>query len=130
MFTQVVTTADEYTEDELNGSIIDVSKTKGSIKEYQKVIAVGPSVKNIAVGDLVMINPIRYAVKKHQAGSLKDGVVTDNPVVKYNIPIIELDHVPHLLLQDTDISFVISDYSDEQPPKKGTFILPENKVIM
>ena len=33
--------------------------------------------KDIKVGDLVSINPSRFAVKKHKEGSLKDGIITD-----------------------------------------------------
>lgn len=71
MFNQIVTTAQEYKEDELSGSLIDVNKQKGTIKEYQRIIAIGDSVRGMKVGDLVMINPIRYGVKKHQ-NSLPD----------------------------------------------------------
>lgn len=136
MFNQLVTTADVYTEDIQDGSLIDIKKTKGTVKEIQKVIAIGPTVRNIEVGDLVMINPTRYGRRKHQAGSLKDGIVEDNPITEYNIPTIELDHVKHLLLFDQDIDFVISDYSEEpDPPKKvnGTgqkIILPDSNLIV
>lgn len=137
MFNQIVTTAQEYKEDELSGSLIDVNKQKGTIKEYQRIIAIGDSVRGMKVGDLVMINPIRYGVKKHQAGSLKDGIVKDNPVIKYNIPQIELDHVNYLLLFDSDISFVITDYEVEDDKKEqkptqgqGKLILPESKLIV
>ena len=50
----ILTTKNEYdgktTE---NGVIIP----KGNLKEYQKVVAVGPTVRTISVGDLVSVNP-------------------------------------------------------------------------
>lgn len=128
MANYLVTTKDEYTEEDVRtgGLII---KMVGSLKEYQKVVAVGPMVRGIKVGDLVCINPKRYAKYKHQPGSLKDGVVTDNPVVAYNFNVIELDHVPHLLLTDQDIDFIIED-SEEEEVKDNPVIVPERKIIV
>lgn len=128
MFNQVITTMDKYSDEELNdGKIIDVHKVNNPIKEYQKVIAKGPMVKNIEVGDLVMVNPKRYGKMLHKEGSLKDGVITDNPVVSYNFNVIELDHVRYLLLTDQDIDFVIEDYEQEKP--KNDIIVPNNDII-
>lgn len=109
MFSTIVCTMDRYEED-TNSEIIDTTKQDGSIKDYQTVLAVGEFVKGVKVGDLVSINPSRFAVKQHQAGSLKDGIVTDNPIIKYNFDIITLDNKPCLLIQDRDIDFVIEEY--------------------
>lgn len=124
LYTSIVTTMNKYEEDEYNGSLIDSTKTKGTLKEYQKVVAVGDLVKNIQVGDLVCINPSRYAVKKHKEGSLKDGVVTDNPVITYNFNVVELNGVPHLLLSDRDIEFIVEDYDET------SIIVPEEKKLI
>ena len=55
MFTAILTTMDTYEDDVTCNSII--VKTKGTIKEYQKVVAVGDTVRSVKVGDLVCINP-------------------------------------------------------------------------
>lgn len=129
MFTALVTTMDKYEQDVITESgLIDASKQQGSIKEFQKVLAIGSNVKDIQVGDIVFINPIRYAVKKHQEGSLKDGIVTDNPVVKYNVPIVEIDDTPCLLLQDRDIEFIVEEY-EEVKDIPSTIKIP-NKIIV
>lgn len=127
MANYLVTTKDEYTaaNNSKNGLI---TKLEGSLKEYQRVVAVGPMVRGIQVGDIVCINPKRYAKYKHQPGSLKDGVITDNPVISYNFNVIELDHVSHLLLTDQDIDFVIEDYEEE--PDAPSIIVPETKIIV
>lgn len=130
MYTKILTTMCKYEEDELtNGGLIDASKTQGTLKEYQTVIAVGNSVRNVKVGDLVCINPERYAVKKHEAGSLKDGVITDNPVIKYNFNIMELEGVPHLLLDENDVSFIITDYEEVKEQKSDLYV-PKTQIIM
>lgn len=130
MYTKILTTMCKYEEDELTaGGLIDSTKTQGTLKEYQTVIAVGNSVRNVKVGDLVCINPERYAVKKHEAGSLKDGVITDNPVIKYNFNIMELEGVPHLLLDENDVSFIITDY-EEVTEQKSDLYVPKTQIIM
>ena len=128
MANYLVTTKDEYTEEDTKKGELIV-KVKGTLKEYQKVVAVGPMVRGIQVGDIVCINPKRYARYKHEKGSLKDGVITDNPVVSYNFNVIELDHVPHLLLTDQDIDFVIEEWEDEKVPDNN-IIIPERKIIV
>lgn len=127
MANYLVTTKDEYTKEDLNKGGLIV-KVEGTLKEYQKVVAVGPMVRGIQVGDLVCINPKRYAKYKHNPGSLKDGVITDNPVVSYNFNVIELDHVSHLLLTDQDIDFVIEEWEEEK--EASNIIIPEKKIIV
>jgi hypothetical protein len=129
MFTALITTTDKYSSDEKIGGIINTKKTKGSLKEYQRVVAVGDSVRNINVGDVVMINPTRFAVKKHQEGSLKDGIITDNPIVEYRFDIVEMNGEQYLLLQDRDISYVIEDYEETEDKTSG-IILPREKELI
>ena len=131
MFNALITTMDKYEEDgRTAGGIIDTAKQQGALKEYQRVISVGDSVRNIKEGDLVCINPIRYAIKKHQEGSLKDGIITDNPVIKYNLNIVEVDGKQCLLLYDNDIRYVIEEYEEVEDPKKSNLIVPDNTLIV
>jgi hypothetical protein len=114
-----------YTE----GGLIDTTKQVGGLKEYQRVLAVGDSVKSVKVGDLVCVNPSRFAVRKHQAGSLKDGVISDNPVTAYNFDVVEIDDKQCLLLQDRDIEFIIEEY-EEVPDTPSSIILEAPKKII
>lgn len=129
MFTALITTMDKYEQDVIKASgLIDTDKQKGSLKEYQKVIAVGDSVRNINPGDLVYINPSRFAVKKHKEGSLKDGVIGDNPVLTYNFPVVEMNDTNYLLLQDRDIEYIIEEYEEIKDPTP--LIIPQEKIII
>lgn len=119
MFTKILTTMDRYEEDQTEGLLVNVNKLAGAVKEYQKVLAVGSNPAGIKEGDMVMINPARYAVMKHKEGSLKDGVITDNPVVGYNLPVLEVDGKECMLLETNDISFVIEEFED----------IPEEKTL-
>lgn len=131
LFTAIITTMEKYEEDVRTASgLIDTTKQQGGLKEYQTVLAIGDSVRAIKVGDLVCVNPTRFAVKKHQAGSLKDGIVTDNPVVTYNFDVVEMDGKQCLLLQDRDIDFVIEEYEEIPDPIPSTIIQPNKKLII
>lgn len=131
MFNALITTMDKYEEDTRTSSgLIDTTKQQGTLKEYQRVISIGDTVRSVKEGDLICINPARYAVKKHQEGSLKDGVITDNPVVQYNFNIVEMDGKECLLIYDSDIRYVIEDYEEVEDPKRSDLILPDNKLIV
>ena len=125
MFDSLVTTMNKYEEDGYENGVI--VKQAGVLKEYQKVIAVGPAVRNIEVGDMVMINPIRYAKMKHKEGSLKNGVITDNPVIGYEFKTVTVNDEECLYLQSQDIMYSFE--GEEVEDKKDNLILPDNKII-
>lgn len=126
LFNGLITTMDKYPKIVTTGTVIDPTKS-GAVKEYQKVVAIGPMVRGIEVGDTVFINPSRYAVMKHKKGTLEDGVIKDNPVVGYNFDIVNIDGVDHLFLQDNDIKYVAEvEEFDENP----TIITDSNKLIL
>lgn len=131
MFTSIITSMDKYEHDvRTTGGLIDTTKQQGGLKEYQTVLAVGSSVRDIKVGDLVCINPTRFAVKKHQEGSLKDGIITDNPIIKYNFDVVIMDDKQCLLLQDRDIDYVIEEWEEVPDPTPSTLIKPEEKKLI
>ena len=112
MANRVLTTCELYDEVVTADGIIDSSKEEGAIREYQKVIACGPMVRDVKVGDMVVINPTRYQVMKHKEGSLKDGVITDNAVMGYNFPILDIGGIPHFYIFASDADFIIKDFEE------------------
>lgn len=130
MFTNIVTTMNTYEEDVvLKSGIIDTRKQRGTLKEYQTVIAVGNAVRDIFPGDVVCINPIRYAQYKHDKNSLKD-LATDNPITGYNFNVVEIDGKDCLLLHDQDIRYVIEDYEEVPDPVPSKLIYPKTDIIV
>lgn len=125
LFNRILVTSDKYQDDIIEGGVIVA--TKGTLKEYQRVVAVGSTVTTIKEGDLVKINPKRYSVFKHQEGSLKDGIVTDNPVIQYQFNIVEIQDTPYLLLYDQDIEYIIEEFNIEE---ESSLILPEEKHLI
>lgn len=128
MFNGLITTMNRYGSDQkVKGTTLIDSSKANSVKEYQTVVAVGPMVRGIEVGDIVFINPKRYAVMQHKEGSLQDGVIKDNPVIGYNFDIVEIDGVEYLYLQDADIKFVAEiEEFDENP----TIYTEQPKIII
>lgn len=126
MFNRILVTSDKYEKDIKQGGVVTI--TAGTLKEYQKVISVGSTVRDIKEGDLVLINPTRYAVRKHNEGSLKNGVVTDNPVTSYNFNLVDVDGKICILLYDQDIDYVIEEYEETTEP--SSLIMPDNKLIV
>ena len=110
MFNAIITTMNRYEDDDNSDTLI--KNTSGSLKEYQTVVAVGGSVRDIKVGDVVQIDPSRYAQKQHREDSLKNGIVSDNPVMSYNFKTILIDGEQCLLLYDSDISYIIEEYEE------------------
>lgn len=130
LFNMILTTTDVYEEDQMVSGIINSSKQKGSLKENQTVVAVGDTVRNIKVGDLVNINPTRYAQLKHKKGTLNDGVVQDNPVVHYNFKTVEVNGETLLVLYDQDINFVIEESEEIEETTPSALIHPNNDIII
>lgn len=129
MFTALITTMNLYEEDgKTKGGLIDSTKQKGTVKEYQKVVAVGGSVRDIKVGDMVCIDPTRFAVRKHDKNSIKTDIERGNPVLEYRFDLVEMDGEKYLLLQDRDIQFIIEDY-EEVEVKTSNIIQPPSVIV-
>ena len=128
MFDSLVTTMNKYEDDGFKNGVI--VKQAGSLKEYQTVIAVGPAVRNIEVGDKVMINPSRYAKMKHNEGSLKNGIVADNPIIGYEFRTVTINEEECLYLQSQDIMYSFEgEEVEDKKDNKVSLIIPNNKIL-
>lgn len=124
-FNHIVTTCNMYTNDirTKSGLLYDAAKVN-RIKEYQTVIAVGSSVKDIAPGDTVFINPKRYIQMVHKNGlkDLEKNVIQDDMHAQLNIPMYDIYDRPDgscrkvLLIYDSDVELVaVGEEFDENP---------------
>ena len=128
MFDSLVTTMNKYEDDGFKNGVI--VKQAGSLKEYQTVLAVGPAVRNIEVGDMVMINPSRYAKMKHNEGSLKNGIVADNPIIGYEFRTVTINDEECLYLQSQDIMYSFEgEEVEDKKDNKVSLIMPNNKIL-
>lgn len=129
LFTSIVTTGDKYEEDMYNEGLIEARK--GDLKTYQKVVAVGSSVRDIKVGDMVMINVMNYAVKRYSKDSLQNDM-DNNPIIRFQFNWVQVDDEEGnpqdcLLLNDRDVLFAFE--GDEVQGKKATLIMPNKEII-
>ncbi len=107
MFTSIVTSGEKYSEDMYENGIIVANK--GDLKTYQKVIAIGSSVRGIEVGDMVMINIANYAVMEYDPNSIKQDMGM-NKIKGFKFNWVQIDDEEGnpqdcLLLNDRDILF-------------------------
>lgn len=128
LFTGVLTTANKYeTTSTKNGIIISAKQTEGHIKEYQTVVKVGSSVREIKPGDIVLINPSRYLRKKFDENSIRDDF-DKNPTIEINIPTVVINDKEYFLIEDRDVAYIIDD-CEEIPDTKPSIIMPKNTAI-
>lgn len=128
LFTGVLTTANRYeTTSTKNGIIVSAKQTEGQIKEYQTVVKVGSSVREIKPGDIVLINPSRYLRKKFDENSIRDDF-DKNPTIEINIPTVVINDKEYFLIEDRDVAYIIDD-CEEIPDTKPSIIMPKNTTI-
>lgn len=128
LFTSIVTTANKFDKDMTDGTLI-VAK-KGDMKSWQTVVAVGTTVRDIKVGDTVMINPENYLVRKFSKDSIQNDM-DNNPILRYDFRWVTMDNEKgepedYLLLNDRDILYVFEGEEKEDViinPKKPKIIL-------
>lgn len=130
MFNRLVTTMDVYEDDLYVNGLIDTSRKKGSLKEYQTVISVGTSVRDIKEGDIVCIDPTRYMVTRHQNKSLQGNIMGDDLAIGYKFNTIKLDDKECLMLFDQDISFIVEDSEEVEDNTGPVIIQPEKPSII
>lgn len=119
LFTGVITTARRYVGEQTakkGGLIIDTRKLDGSMNPYQTVYAVGGTVRDVKPGDVIKINFSRFAKAKHTPGAIDEAenVQSDNLGWTYEIPLIIIDDIEYLFIQDRDIEYVITDYEVDE----------------
>lgn len=128
LFNHLLVTGDSFEKDMVQSGVI-IAK-KGDLKLWQRVVAVGATVRNIEVGDMVMINPDRFAVKKYNKNSVQNDL-DNNPVLAYNFPyetVEDKDGNPreYLYICDSDVRYVFEGKEKDEAlitPGKKKFII-------
>lgn len=128
LFDHLLITADKFDKDMIHNGVIVAGK--GDLKLWQTVVAVGSVVRDIKVGDKVMINPNNFAVKKYNKNSVQNDL-DNNPVLTYNFPFETVDDEKgnpkdYLYISDRDVKYVF-----EGIEKDDSLILPgKTKLIV
>ena len=114
-FTTVITTLDVYEEDLIVDGML--AAPRGSLRLLQKVLAVGPLVQDIKVGDLVLLNFQNYKELSYKDGDVKNQITNMEKEVTYDIPRIIIDDKLCGKFQDRDIEGVVTDYEEYETEK-------------
>lgn len=115
IYTKIITTAEKYSKDEKTGVLLDADKLEGRYKQYQKVVRIGSSVREVKEGDIVLIDPSRYIKRKYSDNSLREEFV-DNPVISIDIPTVIMDDVEYFMIDERDIAYIIEDSEEVADP--------------
>lgn len=121
LFDHLLITANRFEKDMVHSGVILANK--GDLKLWQTVVAVGSVVRDIKVGDKVMINPNDFAVKKYNKNSVQNDL-DNNPVLTYNFPFETIDDEKgepkdYLYISDRNVKYVF-----EGIEKDESLILP------
>lgn len=127
LFDHLLITADRFDKDMIHNGVIVAGK--GDLKLWQTVVAVGSVVRDIKVGDKVMINPNDFAVKKYNKNSVQNDL-DNNPVLTYNFPFETVDDEKgnpkdYLYISDRNVKYVF-----EGIEKDDSLILPEKPKLI
>ena len=127
VFNHLLITADKFDKDMIQAGVIVANK--GDLKLWQKVIAVGSAVRDVKVGDMVMIDPMKYAVRKYNKNSVQNDL-DNNPVLTYNFPFETVDNEKG---EPQDCLYITEDvvkYAFEGKEKKEALITPGKKQFI
>lgn len=128
--TRMLVTGEVYSEDMYNDHGI-IENKKGDMKEYQTVVEVGPMVRDIKVGDKVMLNMMHFAVLQYDKNSIKNDMGMQK-IKGYQFPKIELtkeDGSKQECLYIDQQDIVFSFEGKEIQGKKNPILIPEKKGI-
>ena len=110
LFTTIITTLDVYEEDLIENGVLKAPQ--GSLRMYQKVLAVGSSVRDVKVGDTVLLNFSNYIVRKFKENSIKEDMSAQEDEYVYDIPRILIGGKICGKFQDRDVEGVITDFEE------------------
>lgn len=127
MFTHLLVTGDTFEKDMYDGGVI-VAKA-GDLKAWQTVLAIGSTVRDIKVGDKVMIKIENFVVKKYSKDSLQNDL-DNNRIITYNIPFETIEDKDGkskecIYINDQDVKYVF-----EGEEKEDILITPDKPKLI
>lgn len=86
--------------------VVDSSSVEGALKPVQTVLAVGPGVRQIEVGQRVMLNPQRYTRPVHMRDP--NSVMADDfASTVTEFPTVDVDGRTCIYVYDTDVDMIV-----------------------
>lgn len=110
LFNTIITTLDVYEEDLIeNGAL---KAPQGSLRMYQKVLAVGDSVRGVKVGDIILINFKNFVVRKYKDNSLKEDMSSQEDEYVFDIPRLLVGGKICGKISDANVEGVITEFEE------------------
>lgn len=122
LFTTIITTGNKFDKDVYENGII--TSKKGDLKLWQTVIAKGDAVRDIEVGDTIMIDASHFAVRKYSANSVQNDL-DNNPTLRYVFNWETVDGKECLRIDQRDVLYVCEIEEVEESP----ILQPDKKII-
>jgi hypothetical protein len=110
LFNTIITTLDVYEEDLIENGVLKAPQ--GSLRMYQKVLAVGDSVRGIKVGDIILINFKNFVVRKYKDNSLKEDMSSQEDEYIFDIPRLLVGGKICGKISDADVEGVITEFEE------------------
>ncbi len=113
---EIVITANVIAVENKEGKIINKDEQQLFFDEFQEVLAVGSVVRDINVGDIICVNPKRFAKYEKQKTRLK--AVTEGyeeVLVGYDFPLVETCRYGNvMLITDSDVRYIVDGFCEEE----------------
>ena len=131
MFTSILVTGNKYTEDMYDDHGL-IENKMGDLKTYQTVLEVGSSVRDIKVGDQVMINVMHYVVMQYDPNSVKNDMGM-NKIKEFRFNWVTIENEEGkpqecLFIDQQDVLFAFE--GEEVQGVKNPIIVPKEKKII
>lgn len=104
----------ELEHDKITGLIFKNMKEANNLPQlFQRVVNVGPNVRDIKEGDIVFLNPLHYLNRKliEQQKDLSSDInekhIKEEFGPEYEFPSVVLDGVEYLYLFDRDVEYMV-----------------------
>ena len=142
MFNRIVVTHKKYSQEEAMTLGGLYTPKDGLVMEYQQVLAVGPNVRGVKVGDMVCIDPSKYLQILHKEGktSIDKKITADDMRVAAVFPLetiytkgadgVETSETV-MIIYDSDVIYVVPEYEHFNPiiDKGPSIIIPPGGIL-
>lgn len=105
---EIVITANLISVVNTDSKVIDKDEQQLFFDEYQTVLRVGPVVRDVNVGDIVCVNPARFAKYQEQKSRVKAAVDGyEKVLIGYDFPIVEISTGNVMLINESDVKYIV-----------------------
>ena len=120
---EILTTAERHKSSGITllGKVQELETMDGQLKLWQRVEQVGPMVRNVKPGDMILINPTRYGIKKPGREYEENTILDSNGGIKkkgvgdfiVKLPVVMVAGEEKLRIFDSDVDCILKSWREE-----------------